>query len=169
MKCSKCQNEVAHPRMSSHNHHGYGWECRCGWFNRKPKQQKPKATAKPKVIVVDKNNYNQCQKCGKTVSHPAQSKGIHGYGWECRCGWFNRKPKQQRDNNRGNNRGGKRSKRDCPMCDTPNPILIQNGYWDEWYHANRWHMAQDWREAKVKCSNRKCNYRWEINRDGSPA
>ncbi len=43
MKCQKCPNEVAHPRMSTEGYHGFGWRCRCGWFNKKPKQHKQRA------------------------------------------------------------------------------------------------------------------------------
>ena len=34
MRCSKCGRDVNFPSKMTHSRYGYGWECRCGWFNK---------------------------------------------------------------------------------------------------------------------------------------
>ena len=161
MKCQKCKKEVGHPKMSASDH-GYGWECRCGWFNKKPmkKAQKPK---------IDQNNLNQCKKCGRKVDHPQHSNSIHGYGWECRCGWFNRKHQQKDHNNRSNRNDRDERGRGCPMCRKTNISVLSNGYWHEagdWAPNGYYYRQDTWEHAVIICNN--CGYKWKVNDNGSP-
>jgi len=68
------------------------------------------------TIYAIKEQMMKCKSCGRKVQFPQKTNSTrYGYGWECRCGWFNKlsRPKQQKKRSYTGGRG-------CPACGSRN-------------------------------------------------